>query len=109
MEALIDPHHDRVMRKLTPPPHKPISQCMLYPDNSKYCEKGSVENGGLWSFLMRNSIKLRSPNSSLINPCYHGILVWDDSNLNFRVNRPEFQCPKGSSSPGGEGFASTCA
>ena len=36
MEPLSDPYNDRVIKKLRPPPHKPISQCLLYPDNSKY-------------------------------------------------------------------------
>ncbi len=36
MESLKDPFGDRVINKLKPPPHKPIAQCLLYPDNSKY-------------------------------------------------------------------------
>ena len=36
MEPLIDPYGDRVLKKVKAPPHKPIAQCLLYPDNSKY-------------------------------------------------------------------------
>ena len=39
MEPLNDPYNDRAIKKLIPPPHKPISQCLLYPDNSKLMEE----------------------------------------------------------------------
>jgi len=35
MEPLIDPDNDRVIKELPPPPHKPISEDLLYPHTSK--------------------------------------------------------------------------
>ena len=35
MEPLLDPVNDRVMWDIIPPPHKPISDELLYPNKSK--------------------------------------------------------------------------
>ena len=34
MEPLLDPVGDRVMKDIVPPPHKPISDELLYPNKS---------------------------------------------------------------------------
>lgn len=35
MEPLIDPTLDRVIKDISPPPHKPLSDELLYPSKSK--------------------------------------------------------------------------
>jgi len=35
MEPLLDPDNDRVMKDIVPPPHKPISDEVLYPNKCK--------------------------------------------------------------------------
>jgi hypothetical protein len=35
MEPLSDPDGDRAMKDIIPPPHKPITTDLLYPDKSK--------------------------------------------------------------------------
>ena len=32
MEALSDPYNDRVMKTVKPPPHRPLSHNLMYPD-----------------------------------------------------------------------------
>ena len=36
MEALCDPLNDRFIKTLKPPPHKPLSSSVMYPDASNY-------------------------------------------------------------------------
>lgn len=36
MEPLLDPDNDRAMKDIIPPPHKPISDEVLYPIKSNY-------------------------------------------------------------------------
>ena len=36
MEPLKDPENDRVMKDIVPPPHKPISDEVLYPNKGKH-------------------------------------------------------------------------
>lgn len=35
MEPLLDPEGDRAMKEIVPPPHRPISEELLYPSRSK--------------------------------------------------------------------------
>lgn len=35
MEPLRDPENDRVMKDIIPPPHKPLSHELLYPNKGK--------------------------------------------------------------------------
>lgn len=35
MEPLADPDNDRAMKDIVPPPHKPLSEELLYPNKSK--------------------------------------------------------------------------
>lgn len=35
MEPLVDPQGDRVMKDIMPPPHRPISDELLYPNKRK--------------------------------------------------------------------------
>jgi hypothetical protein len=36
MEPLLDPVNDRAMKDIIPPPHKPLSDDLLYPNKCKY-------------------------------------------------------------------------
>ena len=36
MEALSDPEHDRAIKDIVPPPHRPISDELLYPNKGTY-------------------------------------------------------------------------
>jgi hypothetical protein len=35
MEPLLDPEGDRAMKEIVPPPHRPISEELLYPNKGK--------------------------------------------------------------------------
>ncbi len=35
MEVLSDPINDRVIKQIKPPPHKPLSSHLMFPENQK--------------------------------------------------------------------------